>query len=226
MAAGAPGGSAGGSDPTAASLNVPKSLTDEHTQGHGLLGGSWGQQLGGTQSRRRESSCRPRPRDKDTDRFTGHGAWWQQRGDPAPRSPTHLILALGVHQAGLQHVQGLAQDSGTSPLGQWESVTNGPARQRVWVPLSPSQVCSEEPLAWTPSRCPKGCRTRSQGGTLGTTLPGHQVTRELSQPQQPEGDVPQMRPAPPASEPRPHPRALSPQGGQEPPRAPRRHSPR
>lgn len=45
----------------------------------------------------------------------GHRAWQLQGRDP--QGPTHLILALGVHQACLQHVQGLAQDCGTSTLG-------------------------------------------------------------------------------------------------------------
>lgn len=34
---------------------------------------------------------------------------------PVP-APTHLILALGVHQPRLQDVQGLAQDRGTPTL--------------------------------------------------------------------------------------------------------------
>lgn len=31
---------------------------------------------------------------------------------------THLVLALGVHEAGFEHVQGLAQECGTSTLGR------------------------------------------------------------------------------------------------------------
>lgn len=30
----------------------------------------------------------------------------------------HLVLALGVHQASLQHIEGLAQKRGTSALGR------------------------------------------------------------------------------------------------------------
>ena len=42
----------------------------------------------------------------------GHRLTCQQQGG----KPTHPILALGIHQPGLQHIQGLAQECGTSTL--------------------------------------------------------------------------------------------------------------
>lgn len=56
-----------------------------------------------------------------------------------------LILALGVHQASLQHVQGLAEKCGTSALGR--QFANGP-----WGMLKPSphpypQATLKEPFS-------------------------------------------------------------------------------
>lgn len=49
-----------------------------------------------------------------------HRAQLLRAGQPRggwPRRAAHLVLALGVHQAGLEHIQGLAEDRGTSTLG-------------------------------------------------------------------------------------------------------------
>lgn len=40
------------------------------------------------------------------------------RGAKGTGWATHPVLALGVHEAGLEHVQGLAQECGTSALGR------------------------------------------------------------------------------------------------------------
>lgn len=35
-----------------------------------------------------------------------------------PAAATHPVLALGIHEAGLEHIQGLAQERGASALGR------------------------------------------------------------------------------------------------------------
>lgn len=46
-----------------------------------------------------------------------------RKGPGAAGGATHPILALGVHETSLQHIQGLAQECGTSTLreapGSW-----------------------------------------------------------------------------------------------------------
>lgn len=82
MAAGAPGGSADSSDPTAASVNVSERLTDTHTHGHGRLGGSWDSSWEGRGPGEREQLSSASQGQGHG--FTGHGARWQPRGAPAP----------------------------------------------------------------------------------------------------------------------------------------------
>lgn len=95
-----------GAGPPTASMS--ETLTQGHT-GQGCLEAA-GQQLGGTH-RWGENSCWP-PEGQELGTRPEPGSL--RAGTPRP---AHLVLALGIHQAGLQHVQGLAQDRGTPALG-------------------------------------------------------------------------------------------------------------
>lgn len=54
--------------------------------------------------------------------------------ETARRGGTHRVLSLGAHQPGLQHIQGLAQESGTATLRRNSTVTSRQRKSGSWWP--------------------------------------------------------------------------------------------
>lgn len=48
------------------------------------------------------------------------------------RWATHLVLSVGVHEASLDHIQGLAQECGTYTLQRVSQVRRPPCQQLPW----------------------------------------------------------------------------------------------
>lgn len=123
-------------------------------QGRGLRRPEDPEPATGTGGLRRGRALGPRHLPGGAHGLPGHRAGQQQGGDP-----THPVLALGVHQAGLQHVQGLAQDRGTSALGGGDASPVGLPRR---TPGDPSTRTGQPPA---PRRPPEGHR-RARGPAL------------------------------------------------------------
>lgn len=92
----------------------------------------------------------------------GGRSWHTETGGQAAarwvRWATHPVLSMGVHEASLEHIQGLAQECGTYTLQRVRQVRRPPCQQleRLRATLGPSlrpgaswsccaQPCSTEP---------------------------------------------------------------------------------
>lgn len=164
----------------------------------------------------------------------GHRAREQQAGPPLPTprpvlsralasaAPTHSILALGIHQAGLQHIQGLAQERGTSTLGGVGRLSPAglPSKACGYPHLLPTGLLWKEPLAsWTPqeashSKVQRAAGPRAARGHQELSRPRYRVTHQAP-PWGPGAPLcsqehPPDPPKPPSSEPLPPLCTLSP----------------
>lgn len=66
----------------------------------------------------------------------GGRGWHRETGGQAAarwtKWATHLVLSVGVHEAGLEHIQGLAQECGTPTLQRVSQVRRPRCQQLLW----------------------------------------------------------------------------------------------